>query len=131
MFPQKKSPKNRSLKQYRKDSLRSPKTITLRFPMAWRWRTHASERALSFPFASASFAPAHEQPLPILQTYRTAQRAVQYNTGSVAHVPFTSPLKKSYTDSLFATIRQASQPYPKFSPKYPPEAPQWIPQRCP
>ena len=78
MFPQKKSPKNRSLKQYRKDSLRSPKTITLRFPMAWRWRTHASERALSFPFASASFAPAHEQPLPTLKTYRTAQRAAHY-----------------------------------------------------
>lgn len=88
--------------------------------MAWRWRTHASERALSFPFASASFAPAHEQPLPTLKTYRTAQRAVQYNTGSVAHVPFTSPLKESYTDTLFAAIRQASQPYPKFSPKYPP-----------
>ena len=78
MFPQKKSLKNRPLSNTTKNTLRSPKTTTLGFPMAWRWRTNASERALSFPFASASFAPAHEQPLPILQTYRTAHRAAHY-----------------------------------------------------
>ena len=80
MFPQKKSLKNRPLSNTTKKILRSPKTIALGFPMAWRWRAHASERALSFPFASASFAPAHEQPLPILQTYRTAHRAAHYKT---------------------------------------------------
>lgn len=46
--------------------------------MAWRWRAQRVKKSAELTSASASFAPAHEQPLPILQTYRTAQRAAQY-----------------------------------------------------
>lgn len=58
--------------------------------MAWCWRIHA-EKTENLPSAPATFAPAQEQTLLTLETYRTAQRAAQYNTGSVAHVPFTLP----------------------------------------
>ena len=78
MFPQKKSLKNRPLSNTTKKILRSPKTIALGFPMAWRWRAPHVRKSAELTSASASFAPAHEQPLPIPQTYRTAHRAAHY-----------------------------------------------------
>lgn len=106
--------------------------------MAWRWRIHA-EKIENLPSAPATFAPAQEQTLSTLKTYRTAQRAAQYNTGSVANVPFTLPLKESCTGNHLAPVRLASQISPKFISKslpgfrseVPEEFPEGASKRCP
>lgn len=106
--------------------------------MAWRWRIHAA-KLKDLPSAPAAFATAHAQPLSTLKTYRTAQRAAQYNTGSVANVPFTLPLNESCADNHLAPVRLASQISPKFTSKslpgfrseVPEEFPEGASKRCP